>query len=191
MDFSKLPKLSKTGEAQPPAADPTNADIQNPMPIPAEQARPAQPAVGMAEAWISIAIGVLLLLVFPSTIKYIHSPADFEQNYPVYDAQNNQIPYAKSAFFWSDLGITVFALALIVEGIILGIARKVGPLYFAFWVTVMAAVFNVGVIVHVYPIVGFHIICGVGVAVLVYMAMTQWRLIRILGRAHNHREPAG
>ncbi|HEX4056205.1 MAG TPA: hypothetical protein VHX86_18245 [Tepidisphaeraceae bacterium] len=172
MDLSKLPKLSKTQEKQPPPEE-TGA------PFPA---RPAVivPTFGLAEAWVSIALGVLLLFVFPNTIRYLHSSAAFEQNNPVTDAQGNAIPYLNSVFFWTDLGITVFAAALILEGIALAAARRIFPLLIAFCVTAGAALFNVFVIVHAYSIIGFPWVCGIGVIVLVYMAITQWRLIAIL-----------
>jgi hypothetical protein len=175
MDLSKLPKLSETSETQPPAGAPeiiNSSSFDGPVSTPT--------SVGLAEAWISIALGVLLLFVFPNTIRYLHSPAGFERDNPVSDAQGNSIPYVKSVFFWTDMGVSVFALALILEGIVLAVARKVLPLLFAFCITAIAAVFNIGVIIHAYPIVGFPIVCGIGVVVLVYMAMTQWRLIRLL-----------
>jgi len=189
MDISKLPKLSRTAENQPPAipAETLGEDV-----LPVEVARveaeatarvtyySAASAIGWAEAWISIGLGVLLLFIFPNTIRYVHSPTLFEQNFPVTDAQGTTIPYPKSVFFWTDLGVTVFAGALVLEGIALAAARKVGPLIAAFAVTVGAVIFNVIVIVHVQPITGFPLFCGVGVVVLVYMALTQWRLIQAL-----------
>ncbi len=174
MDLSKLPRLSKTSQAQRPPEE------NDPPPL-AYQAV-ITPTVGLAEAWISIAVGVLLLFVFPNTTRYLHSPAAFERNNPVTDAQDNAIPYPSSVFFWTDLGVTVFAAALILEGIALAAARKVLPLLVALCVTAVAALFNVFVIVHAYSIIGFPWVCGAGVIVLVYMAMTQWRLIAILRR---------
>ena len=73
-----------------------------------------------------------------------------------------------------------FCRALILEGIALAAARKIGPLWIAFLVTVLAAIFNVIVIAHVQSLIGFPIFCGVGVVVLGYMAFTQWRLISVL-----------
>jgi hypothetical protein len=175
MDLSKLPKLSKTGETEHAECVPDTVEwstFDHPVRVP--------PSIGLAEAWISIALGLLLLFVFPNTIRYVHSPSGFEQNYPVTDAQGNTIPYLKSIFFWTDLGVSVFAIALILEGIILAAARKVLPIVVAFCVTAIAAVFNVIVIIRAYPVIGFPVVCGVGVAVLVYMAMTQWRLITAL-----------
>jgi hypothetical protein len=139
-------------------------------------------SIGLAEAWISIGLGLLLLLIFPATISYLRSPAAFQQNNPVTDAQGNPLPYIKSVFFWRDLGVTVFALALILEGIALAGARKVTPIMIAFAVTVVAAIFNVGVIIYAEPIIGFPIFSGVGVVILGYMALTQWRLINMLRR---------
>ena len=174
MDLSKLPKLSKTGQSRP------GSEQTEPVPPPLDSERKMPPAIGLAEAWISIALGVLLLFIFPNTLSYVHSPAVFEQNNSVTDAQGNTIPDTKSAYFWTDLGVTIFALALIVEGIVLAAARTIAPLMFAFCLTVFAAVFNVVVIAHAYPLIGFPVVCGLGVAVLGYMALTQWRLIGVL-----------
>ncbi|MGD0462001.1 MAG: hypothetical protein ABSB74_05900 [Tepidisphaeraceae bacterium] len=175
MDLSKLPKLSNTRETPQVAGAPETIESSS-----SERPAVAPPSIGLAEAWISIALGLLLLFVFPNTMRYLHSPAGFQQDNPVTDAQGNTIPYLKSIFFWTDLGVSVFAMALILEGVILAAARKVVPLAFAFCVTATAAVFNAVVIVHAYSVIGFPVVCGVGVAVLVYMAMTQWRLIRVL-----------
>lgn len=177
MDLSKLPKLSKTPEAQQKSGP---HDATEPSPLVHHAV--ISPTIGLAEAWISIALGAFLLFMFPNTIRYLHSPVAFEQNNPVTDAQGNTIPYLSSIFFWTDLGVTVFAAALILEGIVLAAARKVFPLLVALGVTAVAALFNVFVIVHAYSIIGFPWVCGVGVIVLVYMAMTQWRLIAILRR---------
>ena len=174
VDLSKLPKLSKTGQSQP------GSEQTEPARLPPDHGIKILPSVGLAEAWISIALGVLLLFIFPNTLSYVHSPAVFEQNNSVTDAQGNTIPYPKSAYFWTDLGVTVFAVALIVEGIVLAAARRIAPLIFAFLLTSLAAAFNVVVIAHAYPLIGFPAVCGIGVAVLGYMAMTQWRLIGIL-----------
>jgi hypothetical protein len=181
MDISKLPKLSKTSESQSPP-DPIEEPIQPPAFPPITYNVVAASSIGLAEAWISIGLGILLLFIFPNTIRYFHSPADFEQNNPVTDAQGNAISYPKSVFFLEDLGVTVFAAALLLEGIALVAIRKIGPLWIAFAVTVAATVFNIVVIARVYPVNGFQLINGVGVVILGYMALTQWRLISLLRR---------
>jgi hypothetical protein len=178
MDISKLPKLSKTSESQPPPVPPESTEPAPPMARINFAVMPS--SIGLAEAWISIALGVLLLFIFPNTISYLRSPGDNTWSNFATDAQGNAISYPHSAFFWQDLGVTVFAAALILEGIALAAARKIGPLWVAFVVTVLAAIFNVIVIAHVQPLIGFPIFCGVGVVILGYMAFTQWRLITVL-----------
>ena len=90
MDLSKLPKLSKTTQSR-PASEPTE-----PAPPPLDYERRIPPAIGLAEAWISIALGVLLLFIYPNTLSYIHSPAAFEQNITSTDAQGNTIHYLQA-----------------------------------------------------------------------------------------------
>ena len=136
-------------------------------------------SIGLAEAWISIALGVLLLFIFPNTISYLHSPTDFEQTQPRKPMRRKHDSVSAQRFFLEDLGVTVFAAALVLEGIALAAARKIAPLWVAFVVTVLAAIFNVIVIAHVDPLIGFPIFCGVGVVILGYMALTQWRLISV------------
>jgi hypothetical protein len=188
MDFSKLPKLSKTAENQPApdeAAEPTEAVPPELPPVVQFPVTASLVSIGWAEAWISIALGVLILFIFPNTIHYAMSHAEFDANNSVTDGNGNTIPYSSSGFFWSDLGVTIFAAAMILEGIALAAARKVRPLWAAFGLTVAAAVFNVWVIAHTQALTGFPIFCGVGVVILGYMAFTQWRLISALSQIVN------
>jgi hypothetical protein len=178
MDLSKLPKLSKTTESQPPPSP----EAPDPMPTPASKV-PQQlptPAIGLAEAWISIGLGILLLFIFPNFLHFLFSPSAFAQQNTFNDGNGNPLTYPHTVFFWMDLGTTSFAAALIIEGIILAAARKIRPLYFAFAITTLAAIFNIIVIIHVNPINGFPLMCGVAVVVLGYMALTQLRLIKLL-----------
>jgi hypothetical protein len=188
MDLSKLPKLSKTPENQSPppshSMPPDSFDSLPPGSFPLREL-PA-PAIGLAEAWISIGLGILVLFIFPNTIKYIHSPTQFQQDVTSTDKQGNPIPYLQSIFFWTDLGVTVFAVALIFEGIILALARKIAPLAFAFAITCFAALFNVFVIIRSRGEIEFPIFCGVAVVVLGYMALTQLRLIHLLRQSSSH-----
>src|ERR1700744_4076682 len=65
MDLSKLPKMSQT---------PPPADSSTPTPLvvgPIQSPPPLAPAMG--EAWLSIAIGVILLLVFPRFLQWLSS----------------------------------------------------------------------------------------------------------------------
>src|SRR5438477_7974386 len=96
MDLSKLPKFSQTPQQTPEPSEPTPAATPAPQvnPRPSEHCRAcglplragarfcdacgapiAHTAAGRAsagaEAWISIAIGAILLFVFPHLIQYL------------------------------------------------------------------------------------------------------------------------
>src|SRR5947208_3661059 len=105
MDLSKLPKLSET--PAPPPAEPKPASV-------ARTAPPTEPSG--PEAWISIAIGGILLFAFPNTWHWL-------LNYypPVITdtSTGNPVSYAQSIFFFGDLCVFAFALVLIADGLIL------------------------------------------------------------------------
>ena len=71
-----------------------------------------------ADTWISIAMGVILLFLFPHLIQFLVHPGT-----TAFDATDNQtgavIPYAHSAFIWPDIGVTFFCLLLIVEPLLM------------------------------------------------------------------------
>jgi hypothetical protein len=189
MDISKLPKLSGSNVPPPPGdvpiappvvQQPVAPALEQQLVVPEYSRQAGGGSIGLAEAWISLALGVLLLFINPGTIQYLHSPTDFAQNYPVNDAQGNPISYVHSAFFWSDLGVTVFAAALILEGIAMAFLRRSGLLWISFSIAVVGAVFNIYVIIRTHGLIDFPLLCGLGVAVLGYMAITQWRLIQAL-----------
>jgi hypothetical protein len=183
MDISKLPKLSNTPEAAKNAHEERPAPPPPPAGVPSGSGptpTPRELVGGFAEAWISIAIGLILLFVFPNTIQYFKSADDFAKVHQYTDAQSNPITYTQSAFFLADLGVTVFALALLVEGIMLTLARKATLIYVTLVITVAAAAFNLFVVIKTYDDIGFQIVCAFGVAVCIYMALMQWRLIGVL-----------
>jgi hypothetical protein len=183
MDLSKLPKLSKS---QPPPDAPATANPGVPIPSDVAESRNIAartvPLTGLAEGWISVALGIILLLLYPNTIKYLHSRETFEQTNPITDGQGNPLHYTKSAFFWSDLGVTFFALVLIVEGIVLAFARRRGLVLATFALTVFGGIFNLGAVIYVYSLIGLPIVCALAIAVCGYMAIVQWSLFVSLSR---------
>jgi hypothetical protein len=132
----------------------------------------------LAEAWISIAMGIILLWAFPDTFRFFSDPTTFQQSNPVTDGNGNSIAYIHSVFFWPPLGVTIFAVTLIVEGAVLAFAARQPLLLAVFALTLAAAAFNLFVIAHVYDLMGLQILPALGVAILVYMAITQWRIIK-------------
>jgi hypothetical protein len=107
--------------------------------------RPARDYVGgfWIEAFLSIAIGAFLLLMAPTGLSYWKAklfggtfapyshPADPNQRVDYIQMQNVQTGAVTQhryrdllSGFWSDTGVTAFALALILEGIILAFVRN-------------------------------------------------------------------
>jgi hypothetical protein len=134
----------------------------------------------LAEAWFSIAIGLIVLFVFPSTFEYLHSPAQFEQKNPVTDPQNNPIPYIHSEFFWSNLGMTVFGVVLLIEGITLLVALRRPVVLTLSALTAAAGLFNLYVVIRTYDVIGFQLFCAIAVAISGYMALSQLSIAKAL-----------
>src|SRR5262249_33944831 len=126
MDISKLPKMSDTQAQQrqmgeQPVAAPHDSPTASPVraePVlaygdPASAARISGP-----EAWISIAVGVILMLMSPRLFQYLCSRGNFTWTFN--DAQGNALAYPQTVFFWGDLALASFALVLVFEGLVLG-----------------------------------------------------------------------
>src|SRR2546421_1113197 len=115
MDLSKLPKLSET---PPPPPAPTEASPTQPQVVErviyVEQATP-----GGAEAWISGAMGAIILLLNLRLFQYLFSPSTFANKWTFSDPQGNPLAYKNSVFFWSDVCIVAFAFVLLLDAIVL------------------------------------------------------------------------
>ncbi len=190
MDLSKLPKMSKT--PPPPAAEtesmqPQAGEPQGTGRADSQRREMDEPLPGFAEAWISIALGAILLFVFPNTLEFLFSRASFDANHSFLDTAGNPTTYTKTAFFWADMGVTLFAAVLIAEGIVLAMAKKPGLVLAAMILTIGAGAFNLIVVVCVNHLIGFQIVCALAVAVAGYMAATQWRLVEVLRRREMGR----
>jgi hypothetical protein len=184
MDLSKMPKFSQTPpppDSSSPPANPSSNLSPNPAPnAPPPQGIPVMVAPRLAEAWFSIAIGVIVLFLFPHTFQYIRNPTTFQQNNPVTDSQGNTIPYAQSEIFWADLGMTVFGVALLIEGIALIVALRRRVIFGVLFLTAGAGLFNLYVVIRTYDVIGFQVFCAVAVAISGYMALSQWSIARLL-----------
>ena len=193
MDISKLPKLSETQKEQQAQAA-ADAQIATAQPVdPVEPAPPrdvapvayaqnarAEPIDSTAgDVWISIAIGAILLLLYPRFLQWV-SWRLFGTNFNQFlDQQTGAVvPYTQVPAFWSDLGPTLFGVVLIVEGIALALARRLGVMMFAFGLTVIATAYNAIYVAMSFNRFGFAIISALAVIFGVYIAMYQWKLIQ-------------
>jgi hypothetical protein len=183
MNVSKLPKLTNTQKEQPAPA----AGAQNPAPeetIPqyasAQTPQGTLPQSGVAEVWISIAVGAILLLMFPRFLSWVSSRLFGTHFNPFLAADGSVVPYTKVPEFWGDLGPTLFGVVLIVEGIALMFARRRSVMVFAFALTVIATAYNLIYLVMSYSTYGLALVSAFAVAIGVYIAMYQWKLIKML-----------
>ena len=193
MDMSKLPRMSQT-PPPPPELDPSSevsGEGRATRGVAAapqsayrhEHSHAAEPAPSFAEAWISIAIGLILLFVFPHFWQWLISKVS---NYkppflPITDmATGAEIPYPQSIFFFSQLCVFAFALVLIIDGLIL-FTRRPALLMLAFAFTVITAAMNfICVANETMQGRGFPLTSGLAFAFGVYIAIFQWKLLQSL-----------
>lgn len=207
MDLSKLPRMSQTpatpespaADAAPPpppavASTATTFCLHCGAPLrpgarfcdscgvqaPGAAAVPTQdfsPGVG-AEVWISVAIGALLLLMQPRLIQFLSHKLFGTFFSPYLDNQTGaEVPYTSQLDFWSDLGITLFALVLILEGVAIALARRRGVILAAFPLTVLTTAYNLGYLVITFSS-GVALLSAFAVAFGVYIAIYEWNLLR-------------
>lgn len=193
MDLSKLPRMSKT---DPPPADAPAAAC----PACGEPLRPDakfcdrcgaavgagavdyalrfDPPPSYGEAWISLGLGAIFLFVSPRFFQWLAHPSrtDFDATDT---ATGAVIPYMKSAFFWSDAGPALFAVALIFEGLVILFARKKPLIVVSLVVTAAAVLANVVAVVQLQRInAGFPLASGLAVVFGGYIAWYEWRLLQ-------------
>ena len=191
MDMSKLPKLSQT-PAPPPGE--TQEPVVAAIPLARNAAGdPHGPASVAAEAWISIGIGLLLLILTPNTVGYFSAKV-FHTKFGPYPDPTQPYPakcdfiqyldgtkefYRDRLEFWSDLAITAFAITLMLDGVIIARARRPKPVLIVFCVTVAATVGNLFYLVKTLS-GGLPLISACAVIFGGYMAIYQWNLYKAL-----------
>ena len=187
MDVSKLPKLSQKPTPGVPAPETVATEPRAALPVPVV-------SIG-GEAWISVGIGLLLLLLTPTSLAYFSSKvfhtkfepfADPTRPFPakcdfILFTDGTKSFYRDTLNYWSDLVITVFALALILDGVVLAFFRKPGAVMFALTLTVLSTLAN---LVYLFTSFsnGIAIWSAVAVIMGVYMAILQWTLFQSLAR---------
>ncbi len=186
MDISKLPRMSETNKhAPPPATDVASApDVGHdvaPVRSPIPYARDDVPSAG-ADAWISIALGVILILMSPRIWQYALSRLfGTAFTWTFTDPAGNPLPYTQSVFFWGDLALALFAVVLIAEGIVIGFARRRALVAVALALTVLTTLFNLGYLAWMMQGgYGLQIMSAFAVAFGVYIAMYQKRMLALL-----------
>ncbi len=183
MDMSKLPHLSQTKKGEAPASlvDAPPLPPPDPSAIAARfdrEDRGAMRASVGAEVWISIAVGVILLLMFRRLPQYLSSVMFGTFFAPYANADGTIVPYTSTPDFWSDLGVTSFAIILIIEGLALAMARKRSVVWAALALTCLVTAYNLGYLVLTLRN-GLAMISAFAVAFGVYIALQQWNLLKL------------
>lgn len=138
-----------------------------------------------AEAWLSLAIGIIVLFMFPQFRQYLMTrvhgtPDEFYSLYTISDANNNSIPYEQSVFFFPQMGMTFFGVAMILDALVLFKPRFAALLWLALALTVASVLLNVFAIVKAFDIGGFQLANALAVAFGGYISLYDWRLLQLL-----------
>jgi hypothetical protein len=168
MDLSKLPKLSET--PKPP----------NNEPVEREAAPPPEPVGVGVEAWFSIGIGILLLLVYPRFLQWVSHRLFGTHFNPFIDQSSGAVvPYTQVPAFWSDLGPVLFGLVLIIDGLILAFVKR--PVFVAIGLALiaLATLYNFVYLVGSWGTYGIAPISFLAVLFGLYICLYNWKYLRL------------
>jgi hypothetical protein len=194
MDLSKLPRLSETDKhaaspGSPAAAEHGDADAPaRREPIPVER---VSAGVG-AEVWISLIIGIILMLLGQSFARWsiaTLSGQPFHTNVHWTDGPKagREVDYWELSGFtaWTDMAIFLFGLAMVLEAAMLAVVYsrmggKVLLTTIALGVTVVATALNLFVCFKLFGVGILPLMSALAVAFGGYMCVYEWRLLGAL-----------
>lgn len=187
MDLSKLPKMSDTRRAE---ADRQSAHPSAGLPVQIEQAGDpgSQPLPGRVVAvdaggsgWISLIVGVLLILFKPQWWLWLfHTLFGTSFTPPVItDEQGAPLAYERSVFFPGDMAIALFALALLVEGVVLlSMAQRRNVIWLSVVIVAAATLFNLGYLAYMISKgYGLQLFSTLAVLFGAFMCVQQWQML--------------
>jgi len=174
MDLSKLPKLSNS-PAPPPETSSTAGDVTSATPRAAEHYQPAADArSSFADVWISIGIGVILLVLSPRFLQWMLSKAGVGTfTWTFSDPQGNPLPYSKTVFFLGDLAVFAFAIVLILDGLVSALRRPRLLLMMAIGLTAITVLMNAYYVVTMFSGYGPQLFSLLAVVFGIYILSMQ------------------
>ncbi len=168
--------------------DPTPPSSQSPPPSSPQPEYAPEPASVGLEAWISIAVGAFLLLMYPRFLQWLSHRA-FGTNFnPFVDSAGNVVPYSQVPAFWSDLGPVLFGVVLILEGLEMAFIRKPALVAVVLTLTALATLYNLIYLVMSYGHYGLAPVSFLAVAFGFYICLYQWKYLR-MRRSADHVAP--
>jgi hypothetical protein len=174
MDMSKLPRLSKSDKPAENAASDADTPVSERLDDSYATVSPGP------EAWVSIAIGLLVLVMQRTFINFL-----LGRETPTFsDPVRGTITYAESHVFIHDLGLFVFAVALIVDGVLLFINRPAAVMA-GLVITLVAAALNLFTVIRFFSTYGLQLFPAIAFILAIYTAIYQWKLLRI---TRGHRQ---
>jgi hypothetical protein len=175
MDLSKLPKLSDTR-----AADNDGGTPVTPVPAVAEPFPPHRPtAVGLAETWLSIGVGLFVLLFWPRFLQWASSRVLHTHFDEFVDSNGAIVPYQTLGEFWSDLGPTLLGVVLVVDGLLL-FTRRPALIVVAMGLTLLSTIFNLIWLIVSFGKYGLAPLSFLAVFFGGFILMTQWHTYKNL-----------
>lgn len=170
-------------QQQTPTSAPPHVPHPPPHPI-AHQPHVATPVPGMvipAEFWISLVIGIIVLFTFPRFSEYVFTRSHPDQfSWKFSDAAGMPLKYPKTAFFYPDMGLTVFGVVMILDALVLLRPRSAPMALLLLILTALSVALNVYAIIEAYSILGFQLYCALAAAYGGYMALYEWKLMQTL-----------
>lgn len=191
MDLSKLPKLSDTPR---PAAQPDPTPADKPADTYAAAPVPSRPGAG-AEAWLSIVLGILLILMNIRFANYVFATltgSEFHTNvnWTSGELAGQEVKYwdLQGLTAWTECALFLFGLAMVFEGLVLLLIcsqrqPRASAIALALLITVAATALNLIVSVRLFALGVLPLMSGLAVAFGGYIAAYEWGLFKLFRNA--------
>ena len=200
MDFSQLPKMSKT----PVTPKPDESEIDEPADVDAVDAPPAEPssprerivyvaqphaapAVGFGGAWLSIIAGIIFIAMGKDFARYVLAKLGGREMATGWLQSDGVTPVRyfelQGGTAWSDTSLFLMGLALLIDAALLGILAARGRpgrslVLVGISITVVALILNAGVSVYLFSIGVFPLASLVALAVGGFIVFDHAPLLR-------------
>ncbi len=133
--------------------------------------------MGVEYTVVVFGLGVLILLFFagPGNIfNYLFNPTSLP---PITDVDGSPITYRQSAFFWTDLGLTLLGVLLLFEGVIGGFTRWVWARWIVIALAILCLLVNGYVVIGLRDKIGMQIVNGVAIIAGLLVIVTNLRSV--------------